>query len=387
MALTADELNRATLARQLLLERADVGAVAAARQVFALQGQEPASPYLALWNRAAGFDAGELDRTFASTALVKATLMRTTLHVVTAEDYPLLHRAMQPTLRGSRLGDRRFTSTGVSREQVAELLPLLADQHGPAGEPRSAAQLQAWLGERLGLPAEGVWWALRSFAPLRHAVTGGPWSFGQRPAYLASGAPPGPADREAADEALPHLVRRYLSAFGPATVADIAQFALVQRARVRTALARMGEELERLEAAPGAAAAARADLLDVPDAPRPPGDIPAPPRLLGMWDSVLLAYADRSRLVPPDYRPSVIRTNGDVLPTLLVDGRVAGVWRTLGDRIEASAFHRLPEEVWGGLAAEAASLLALLAERDPRPYRRYDRWWDRLPDGEVRLLP
>jgi hypothetical protein len=106
-----------------------------------------------------------------------------------------------------------------------------------------------------------------------------------------------------------------------------------------------------------------------------------------MWDSVLLAYADRSRIIPPDYRRSVIRQNGDVLPTLLVDGHVAGVWRPVEGGIEATAFHRLPDSVWQGLEAEARRLAALLADRDPGVYRRYSRWWDGLPGAEVLVLP
>jgi len=108
---------------------------------------------------------------------------------------------------------------------------------------------------------------------------------------------------------------------------------------------------------------------------------------MAMWDSILLAYADRSRVIPPDYRKLVTRSNGDVLPTLLVDGYVAGVWRPVEGGIEATAFHRLSVEAWEGLAAEARALLALLADREPQVYRRYDRWWTTLPSAEVRVLP
>jgi hypothetical protein len=106
-----------------------------------------------------------------------------------------------------------------------------------------------------------------------------------------------------------------------------------------------------------------------------------------MWDSVLLAYADRSRIIPPDYRRLVIHQNGDVLPTLLVDGFVAGVWRPVAGGIEATAFQRLDREAWTGLATEARALVAFLADRDPAVYRRYAHWWAKLPQGEVRVLP
>jgi hypothetical protein len=143
----------------------------------------------------------------------------------------------------------------------------------------------------------------------------------------------------------------------------------------------MAGELEELQGPDGS------ELFDLPGAPLPAEDTPAPPRLLPMWDSILLAYADRSRVIPPDYRRLVTRNNGDVLPTLLVDGYVAGVWRPVEGGVEATAFHRLSDEPWTGLAAEAGALAAFLADREPIVYRRYGHWWATLPSAEVRLLP
>lgn len=371
MRITARGLNRATLHRQLLLRREALDVADAVRRVVALQAQQPASPYLALWNRLADFDPVALDAAFADRSLVKATLLRITLHVVHADDYPALHTAMRPTLRGARLGDRRFTASGLTIAEADAAVPeLLAF----TGEPRTAPEVEAWLAARLDVPPKGVWWALRTFAPLRHVPLGGPWSFGARPSYATAGRPVGTPD-----ECLPTLVRRYLEGFGPASVPDVAQFALVQRSRVREALGAVA--VERLEGPDGA------ELFDLPDAPRPPEDTPAPPRLMAMWDSTLLAYADRSRIIPAEYRKLVTRPNGDVLPTLLVDGYVAGVWRPVGGGIEATAFRPLGDEAWRGLAAEARSLLGFLADREPAVYRRYDRWWADLPAAEVRVLP
>src|SRR3712207_7710489 len=106
-----------------------------------------------------------------------------------------------------------------------------------------------------------------------------------------------------------------------------------------------------------------------------------------MWDSVLLAYADRGRVIPAGHRKLVTRNNGDVLPTLLVDGYVAGVWRPVDGGIEATAFDPLSEQAWHGLAAEARALVAFLADREPAVYRRYAHWWAKLPPAEVRVLP
>lgn len=372
MSVSARRLNRATLDRQLLLRREPVGMVDAVRRVVGLQAQEPASPYLALWNRLAGFDPAALDAAYADGSVLKAPLMRITLHAVDAADHPALHAAMLPRLRESCLEDKRFASTGLSTADADALVPELV---AFADRTRTKAEIEGRLAERLGRDAEpGMWWALRRFAPLAHAPTGGPWSFGPRPSYRAVPAAP-PVDR---DVATATLVRRYLAGYGPTTVADMAQFTLIQRSRLRAVLRLLGDEVVPL---PGT------DLLDLAGATLPEEDVPAPPRLLGMWDNVLLAYADRARLVPPAYRPLVTRVNGDLLPTLLVDGYVAGVWRPVDGGIEATAFAPLGEEAWAGLAAEARALVAFLADRDPGVYGRYGHWWAKLPPGQVRVLP
>ncbi|MGH2617290.1 MAG: winged helix DNA-binding domain-containing protein [Thermomicrobiales bacterium] len=379
MRITARGLNRSTLGRQLLLRRESLGVVDAVRRVVALQAQQAASPYLALWNRLADFDPADLDAAFAGQEVVKATLMRITLHAVHAEDYRTFREAMEPTLHAAAWLDARFRVSGLTVADADALLPELLAY---ADRARTAAELAAWLKQRLGAPPHpGVLRGFRGYAPLLHAPTGGPWSFGSRPSYVSSGPRPSLADPEASAAALQTLVRRYLEGFGPASVADVAQFALVQRARAKKALQALAGDVERLEGPNGE------ELFDVPGAARPDEDAPAPPRLMAMWDSILLAYSDRGRVIPPDYRSLVTRSNGDVLPTLLVDGYVAGVWRPVDGGIEATAFHRLPDEVWEGLAAEARSLAAFLAGREPGVYRRYGHWWGKLPSTETRLLP
>ncbi|MET9423290.1 winged helix DNA-binding domain-containing protein [Streptomyces sp. NPDC006540] len=380
MKITAHGLNRATLARQLLLAREPLDVAEGVRRVVALQAQQPVSPYIALWNRLSGFDASGLDASVAGLRTVKATLMRLTLHAVHAEDYRTFREAMEPTLRGSRLGDPRFTASGLTADDAGE---LAADLLEFADRPRTAAEIGGRLEKRLGAPMESAAQRmLRQYVPLWHAPTGGPWSFGTRPSFVAAGERPVLADPEVAAGSLRELVRRYLEGFGPASVADMAQFATVQQARIRAAVLSLGGGLVRLEGPDGTV------LYDVPGGLLPAEDVPAPPRLMAMWDSVLLAYADRSRVVPPEWRRHVTRVNGDVLPTLLVDGHVAGVWRAVEGGVEATAFRPLPGHVWEQLAVEAASLVAFLAPRDPVAYRRYDHWWVKgLPAAEVRLLP
>ena len=376
MVLSARQLNRSTLARQLLDERTPLPARDALQQVLALQAQEPASPYVALWNRIADFDPAELDRAFADRVVVKAPLMRITLHAVDVDDYHLLHEAATPVLRGARLNDKRFRVTGMAIDDADGLIPGLVDF---TSIPRSKDEIVAHLtaaDARAG--HKGAWWALRTYAPLWHSPAEPPWSFGRRPVFEAASI----GDRPDRGAALARFVVRYLRAFGPATPHDAAQFSLRRVSEVKAALTGLDDEVTRTEGPDGV------ELFDVVDAPAiPDEDHAAPPRLLGMWDSVLLAYADRRRIIPEPYRSHVIRRNGDTLPTVLVDGLVAGVWRVVEQGVEVTPFEPLDPSTWSALEGEAVMLGRLLAERDPLVYGRFRRWWDKLPSDGRRTLP
>lgn len=375
MHLTDRQLNRATLERQLLLQRVPLEVEPAVAHLLALQAQSPPSPYLALWNRLTGSVPSDLDAAYASGRVVRATSLRITLHAMHVDDHPVLRAAMLPALRASRLRDRRFTESGLTAEEVDALAPrVLAFA---ATEGRTRAEVETHLAEHLGAPPhERVWWALRTYAALRYAPTGDPWSFGATPAYLAA-APDHEVDPVGA---IAEVVRRYLAAFGPASIQDVAQFTLLRQHQLAPAVETLGDELERHTAEGGRT------LLDLADAALPEDDGPAPPRLLPMWDGTLLAYADRSRVLPDAHRPVVIRRNGDVLASVLVDGQVRGVWRTVDGDVEVTAFEPLDDATWEALAVEAAALRELLAERDAAPYGRYDHWWAKLPDGDRRLV-
>lgn len=177
------------------------------------------------------------------------------------------------------------------------------------------------------------------------------------------------------------MVLRYLEAFGPASARDLGRIGLGQPA-IHAALQDLDDQLEQFEGPSGTT------LNDLPEGPRPGEDVVAPPRLLPMWDNTLLAHAGRSRIIPPEYRELICRRNGNILPTLLVDGRVAGVWRPVADGIEATAFHRLSTQTWAGLAAEADALITFFTDRDPAVYHRDEHWWEKeMPRAEVRILP
>jgi hypothetical protein len=260
---------------------------------------------------------------------------------------------------------------------VADAEALLPEVLEFLSAPRRNADIDAMVVAHLDIdPKHYVWWALRTFGPVWRAPNGGPWAFGAYPEYVAAIR----EDVPGRNECIQYLMRRYLEAFGPATRLDFGQFALLRQSEVKPALAGMADELIEIEGPNGEA------MYDVPGASVPDEDTPAPPRLLPMWDNVLLVYKDRSRIIPDEFRKAVIRSNGDSLPTLLVDGYVAGVWRPVGDGIEATAFRPIDADTWAAFEGEASQLLVLLGEREPSIYRRYDRWWSKLPEGEVRML-
>ena len=373
IALSPDQLNRSTLRRQLLLQREPATVNDVVRRIVALQAQASPAPYVALWNRIVGLDFKAVDRAFAERSLVKASLMRITLHAVGADDHPTFHSASTPILRAARLNDRRYRDTGLTIDDADRAVPdLLAFVE----TPRSKTEILDHLAANVSSEPR-LWWALKTYAPLVHAPTGRPWSFDRHTHYERAPT----LARPPADDAVRSLVRRYLAGFGPATIADFTQFSLQAMSVARPAFESIRDELVTYSTVDGD------ELFDLPDAPElPDPDEPTPPRLMAMWDSTLLAYHDRSRLIPDQYRPHVIRRNGDVLPTVLVNGRVAGVWNGRPEGIEIGAFEPFDFDTWDALGNEASDLHAALADRDPNVFNQAGTWWPKLPITSTRLL-
>jgi hypothetical protein len=342
--LTTRELNRATLARQLLLRRHRVSLVPAVERVAGLQGQWPPAPYVGLWARLEGFRRGTLDRALAQQRIVKATLMRATLHLVSARDYPVftsaLHGGDAPLLSAEAIAYGEKVASGV-RELFSE-------------GPRSRADVFAWLEEKHGLgPAEatpwGVWFAIRVRGHVVHAPESASWTARTNMRFVALPdivlPDPGVARIE--------LVRRYLRAFGPATRADIADWSGLRVGDFAPALEAL-EPLRRFRTEEGK------ELLDLLRAPLPGAGAPAPARLLPKWDSLLLGHKDRRRVMSDEHRKLVIAKNGDVAQTFLVDGRVAGTWALSEGRVRFDAFDPIPRVARRELAEEARRLEAFV---------------------------
>lgn len=332
--LTLRELNRALLERQLLLARRRLAVPRAIERICALQAQYSPSPYIALWSRLAGFRKEQLTSAPEQRTVVKSTLFRITLHITSSRDYPSFAAAWLPAAREM--------TPRVSVETLAELSRQV---EALAQKPVSHAELEAIAAERMGGR-----WRTRTLAPLLHMPPSGTWDFHGSPRLLAM--------RHWLDAELPeredgakHLVRSYLASFGPASQQDLLRFAGVRVGDLRAGIDAL--ELRRFRDERGR------ELLDLPRAPLPDTDLPAPVRFLPKWDSALLAYAppERARILADEHRSTVIRNNGDVLPTVLVDGFVAATWNIDRKRgLELEPLRRLTKAEHAEVAEEGERL-------------------------------
>jgi hypothetical protein len=340
--LTLRELNRATLARQLLLNRTPLSLVRTLERVAGLQAQWNPAPFVGLWTRVEGFRPQQLVRALTHRQVVKATLMRTTLHLVTARDYPRFVAAthggagstIHPDLVAradtvaehvrSHLGDRSMTR--------GEIFDWLAREHG-VDEERTAAML---------------WAAIRVRGRIVHAPEAALWRMRGSMTFVRFDAPAG--EMPDPDLARAELVQRYLRAFGPATRADISAWGGV---RVRD----IDRTIERLEPLRRFVDEEGRELLDVPGAPLPAADAHAPVRFLPRWDNVIQGHAGRRRVVPDEHRSIGLAGT----QTFLVDGIVAGSWSETDGKVGLEPFAPLPRRVKRELDEEAAALGGFIA--------------------------
>ncbi|MEO8246505.1 MAG: winged helix DNA-binding domain-containing protein [Chloroflexota bacterium] len=358
-------LNRATLARQGLLRLPDrpPAPADAVTAIGSLQAQHPEWPPIALWTRTgtapAAFAAALVDR-----SLVRAALMRITVHVVATDHFWPMVTLTQPLRQAqfrsffkvdavdSPIG-RRLTATHAAVRAALRDGPLRIRDMDTIMRAESKRDADA--------PNRMHWRHLAATIPLVHVPFEGE-GYG-RSRYAAAEEWIGPAPADLDETTATRLVtERYLAAFGPASVADV--MAYVGRrgaaARWRDALAELGDRIVTFEAEDGR------QLHDLVDAPRPEETVPAPPRLLARWDSLLLSHApsNRERVIDERHRSTVYTKNADVLPTVLIDGRVAGTWDREGGTIHLRPFARLAAAVRRDLERQATELASLLAPDD-----------------------
>jgi hypothetical protein len=351
--LTTRQLNRATLARQLLLERVERSAEQVLEDLVGLQSQAPLAPYVGLWTRITDFRADELSALMIERGAVRAGLMRATIHLVTATDYlalwPVVKAVSERALwTGSPFGRR------VPHEIVDELLAVVRSHLDE--QPRTRTDLRRLLGPRWpAVDADSLTYAALYLLPVVQVTPRGVWGQTKAPTWADAeswiGAPL--STRTAPDD----LIVRYLGAFGPASVQD---------AQVWSGLTRLSEVADRL----GSRVRRFRDeagriLLDRPDAPRPAADTPAPVRFLPEYDNLLLSHADRSRVVPDERVVPLWPGNGATRGTLLVDGFWRGNWGIVPERgrahLDIEASQPLSRRDRAAVSTEGQRLLAFAA--------------------------
>lgn len=351
--LTTRQLNRALLARQMLLAREKATASEAVERLVGLQAQLARPPFGGLWTRLEGFRREDLLAPLHERRIVRVTAMRGTLHLMTAADYVELRGALQPGLsRGmqSILRDRATTFDleaigaearaffGRSPETFDALRIYLKEQH-PEGDERAMA------------------YAVRTHLPLVQVPTEAAWGFPPAAAFaladewLGREIPGGDAPAHA-------LVRRYLAAFGPATPGDAQAWSGLSGLRpvfeeLRPSLATFRDERKR-------------ELFDLPEAPRPEEDTPAPVRFIPEFDNLVLGHDDRTRVMADEHRPRVVSKNLQVSATFLVDGFVAGTWKVERKKKTAALlldpFAPLARKTLAALEKEGDALLRFVEE-------------------------
>jgi hypothetical protein len=337
--LTQRELNRALLARQLLLERSTLSIAGAVEQVGALQTQYAPSGYVGLWTRLAKFQRDDLTRALEDRSVIQATLLRTTIHLVSRREY--WRYAM-----GVRRSRRAWaTRTNLLPPEETLLANAARLRDALAGGPKTVKELGELAAGFLG--TQSLWLDLVRVPP------SGTWERRRADRLGLAEDWVGP---NAATEAqgLEHLVRAYLRAFGPATWKDIGSWAGISVADAKRGAQNLAVVAYRDEH--GGA------LFDLPDAPLPPADTPAPVRLLPHWDANLLVHARRTGILPEEHRPKVFSTKKPFsVGTCLVDGRVVAGWSLVGGRIVLDPFETIPKAAQTAIEDERAALEAFHA--------------------------
>ncbi len=332
-------LNRAVLARQGLLDRLTGPLPRAAARVGGIQAQYAPSIYVGLWSRVEGVDREDVTRALERRRLVQATLLRGTIHVVAAADLWPFALVAGDRMRTLWLRTRRGLDDAAMHEAAALLAPRLAEGPVPRREAEGligrdrAAGVGFWL-PLVRVPPSGTWERRRADL------------WGDAAAW--AGPPPDGLTREAA---IAEVARRRLAAFGPATPAEVADWAGVTPAEAGAALDGMALRHLRDEAG--------RDLLDLPRAPLPDPDTPAPPRFLPTWDAALLVHCRHAAILREEDRPRIFSTKmPQSLPVFLIDGTAAGTWRHEDGGIALHPWRPLPRADRAALEDEAGRLEA-----------------------------
>ena len=338
-------LNRALLARQLLLAPADLPLARAVERVGGLQSQYAPSAYVGSWSRLRAFERADLTRALERGGLVQATLMRATIHIVSRRDFwPIAVALRRPRRSWWLRATRQAVDPGTMATAARRVRAMLREG------PRRRSEIVAALGADAA-----TWNGLGLWLDLVRVPPSGTWEHRRADLYALAErviGPPPAGTTEASGRDL--LVRRYLAAFGPASPSDVSSFTGLPRSLLVPVIERLPVRRFRDE---------RGDeLLDMPRGPIPDARTPAPVRFLPTWDATLLVHARRTQILPEPVRPVIFNTKTPhSMATFLVDGQVAGTWRLDDGQVRVSAFGDMTATAWRGVRDEAERLEAFLA--------------------------
>jgi DNA glycosylase AlkZ-like len=349
--LTRRQLNRATLARQMLLARERVPVVVAVERLAGMQAQEPKPPFVGLWSRVEGFTREDLHRALHDHTVVRATMMRETLHLMSAGDYAALRACLQPVMDGAQ----RILGTRAEGLELDKLLPVA---RGLLEErPHSFNELRALLVEAFPhVNDRALGFMVRNHLPLAMVPTPDRWAFLPPADFaLAETWLGAPLSKDGTPDA---LVLGYLAAFGPATAADFQTWSGLRG--IREVLDQLRPKLRVFRDGRGL------EFFDLPEAPRPGEDVPAPARFLPDFDNLVLAHSDRTRVLGDEHRGLVTTKNLCARATFLRDGFAAGTWNVErkrdGATLRMTPFEPLSEAAAAELTQEAEALLRFIQE-------------------------
>ena len=308
--LSLRELNRATLARQLLIVRETMPVPAAIERLAGLQAQSPPSPYLGLWTRLRNFQREDLARLIENRTVIKATLMRGTLHLFSAEDYVRFRTTLHPVLVGAAHAITKSRGGDFEVDQI-----LKAAQRAFAEKPRTFVEISDLLTKLLPKQDVGAMrYTVRTHLSLVQVPIREGWSYPNKPEFALAESWIG--RRISPEDHVGELVRRYLAAFGPASVMDAQTWSGL---KLKDTFEKLRPKLQvyRDES--------RRELFDLPNLSLPERDVPAPVRFLPEFDNLLLAYSLRTRVLADKYRSKIFLPGLRVSASFLVDGFVGGV--------------------------------------------------------------
>lgn len=346
--LTQRQLNRALLARQLLLDRADLSVVETVEHVIGLQSQVSNPPYMGLWTRLRQFQRDDLTTLIATQQIVRAAMMRSTLHLMTAGAHRRMRSTLQPALSRALRAFYGKRAQGLDIDKLVNAArPFLEET------PRTTGELRAFLLElEPDRDGEAMAYAVRNHLPLIQVMPGGTWGSGSGAAYTTAESVLGAPE----PENLRLLLHRYLAAFGPASVMDFQAWSGMVKlqglvAPLKADLIVYADEQGR-------------ELLDLPDSPLPDKDTSAPIRYIPAFDNLILSHADRTRIISDSAYKKVFLSAGRVQPTILLDGFVAGRWKSERQKTAATLtvepFRTLSKSEQDALAEEGDKLLRFI---------------------------